>query len=276
MINLTTPVNKTRKVAAIVAVALGTTTVGTAAYAAPEEEPKRTSMVIPPRPAKDVDPPKVGPLISPQPKADEEPEEETKTEEPKEESAVGSPVDPATPVEEVPAPVPEAPVPTEVPAPGLGPQELPSAPPEPVPVPEQPAPAPPPAPSVPLDDNIIVNSFGYRYGVNPLLPASTPELHNGIDFSGDLGDPVRSIKPGTVVYAEYHQYGGNRVEIDHGDGSLSTYSHLNESFVQVGQHVEGGQHIGDVGTTGNSTGPHLHFEYAEFGVDVDPQPRFGF
>lgn len=141
-------------------------------------------------------------------------------------------------------------------------------------VPAPVAPPPPPEPTVPLDIMHVTNPFGWREGVNPLLPAGTPELHNGIDFGADTGTPVLAVKPGTVTYAEYHQYGGLRTIIDHGDGTESTYSHQNEQWVHPGDHVELGQPIGTVGTTGNSTGPHLHFEFWENGVEVDPAPRF--
>lgn len=155
-----------------------------------------------------------------------------------------------------------------------------SAPPEVAPAPESPAePAPAPAPAhvnVPVDDNLVASPFEYRYGVNPLLPADYPELHNGIDFAGDFGDPVRAVHHGTVVYAKWHDEGGggNRIVVDHGDGHYSTYNHLQEIFVTTGDTVEHEQLIGSVGSTGNSTGPHLHFEAGSFeGGDYDPAPH---
>lgn len=191
--------------------------------------------------------------MSPLPKDSvEEPDHEDPVEAPAEVPApvsVGSPVDPAEPKVEVPDPAPI---------------------PEPVPEPE---PAPKPV-SVPFDINVIANPFGYRYGVNPLLPADVPELHNGIDFAAPMDTPIRSVKSGTVEQVFMHQYGGLRTVVQHDDGSYATYSHQNNQWVTPGQHVERGEVIGAVGTTGNSTGPHLHFEYGENGVDVDPAPVF--
>ncbi|WP_273544672.1 M23 family metallopeptidase [Arthrobacter jiangjiafuii] len=143
---------------------------------------------------------------------------------------------------------------------------------------EEPAPEPvaeEPAPSVPLDDIWVTNEFGWRSNVNPLMPAGAAELHNGIDFGANTGTPVKSFAEGTVTYAEYHQYGGLRVVIDHGNGLETTYNHMNEILVDVGQHVDFNQQIGTVGTTGNSTGPHLHFEMLRDGEYIDPAPLLG-
>ena len=163
---------------------------------------------------------------------------------------------------EEPAPAAEEPA-AEEPAPEPAPE------PEPEPAPEE------PAPSVPLDDMWVTNEYGWRSNVNPLMPAGAAEFHNGIDFGANTGTPVKSFDSGTVTYAEYHQYGGLRVIIDHGNGLQSTYSHLNEILVEVGQEVDFNQAIGTVGTTGNSTGPHLHFEMLRDGEYIDPAPLLG-
>nr|WP_231712786.1 M23 family metallopeptidase [Arthrobacter sp. zg-Y820] len=96
-----------------------------------------------------------------------------------------------------------------------------------------------------------------------------------MDFGATTGTPVKSVLPGTVTYAEYHQYGGLRIVVDHGDGTETTYNHLNEILVDVGQVVGAGEMIGTVGSTGNSTGPHLHFEMMRNGEYVDPAPLLG-
>jgi murein DD-endopeptidase MepM/ murein hydrolase activator NlpD len=167
--------------------------------------------------------------------------------------------------------------PESAPAPETG--EAQAAPEEAAPAPaEEPAPEPvveEPAPSVPLDNMWVTNEYGWRTNVNPLMPAGASEFHNGIDFGANTGTPVKSFAAGTVTYAEYHQYGGLRVIIDHGDGLQSTYSHLNEINVEVGQHVDFNQQIGTVGTTGNSTGPHLHYEMLRDGEYIDPAPLLG-
>lgn len=143
---------------------------------------------------------------------------------------------------------------------------------------EEPAPEPvveETGPVVPVDDVRVTGPYGWRTNVNPLMPAGSSELHNGMDFGANTGTPVKSVLPGTVTYAEYHQYGGLRIVVDHGDGTETTYNHLNEILVDVGQVVGADEVIGTVGSTGNSTGPHLHFEMMRNGEYVDPAPLLG-
>ncbi|MDX3324419.1 MULTISPECIES: LysM peptidoglycan-binding domain-containing M23 family metallopeptidase [Streptomyces] len=97
--------------------------------------------------------------------------------------------------------------------------------------------------------------------------------HTGSDFQAASGTSVRSIGPGTVVSAGWSGSYGNEVVIQHEDGMYSQYAHLSSLEVSAGQTVTGGQQIGLSGTTGNSTGPHLHFEVRtgpSYGSDVDP------
>ncbi|MEU9065137.1 LysM peptidoglycan-binding domain-containing M23 family metallopeptidase [Streptomyces sp. NPDC048430] len=97
--------------------------------------------------------------------------------------------------------------------------------------------------------------------------------HTGSDFQAASGTSVRSIGPGTVVSAGWSGSYGNEVVIQHSDGMYSQYAHLSSLEVTAGQTVTGGQQIGLSGTTGNSTGPHLHFEVRtgpSYGSDVDP------
>ncbi|MFG2539695.1 LysM peptidoglycan-binding domain-containing M23 family metallopeptidase [Streptomyces sp. NPDC048511] len=97
--------------------------------------------------------------------------------------------------------------------------------------------------------------------------------HTGADFQAASGTSVRSIGPGTVVSAGWSGSYGNEVVIQHEDGMYSQYAHLSSLEVSAGQTVTGGQQIGLSGTTGNSTGPHLHFEVRtgpSYGSDVDP------
>ena len=132
-----------------------------------------------------------------------------------------------------------------------------------------------PAVAVPVDNVRITSTFGWRSNVNPLLPGGSQEFHNGLDFGAPTGTPVKSFTGGTVVYAQWHQYGGLRIIVDHGDGLQTTYNHLNAIHVEVGQTVATGQEIGTVGSTGNSTGPHLHFEVLRHGEYEDPAPLLG-
>ncbi|MQS38438.1 M23 family metallopeptidase, partial [Streptomyces katsurahamanus] len=97
--------------------------------------------------------------------------------------------------------------------------------------------------------------------------------HTGVDFTAPTGTGVRSVGPGTVVSAGWNGAYGNEVVVQHSDGKYSQYAHLSSLSVSAGQSVSGGQQIGLSGSTGNSTGPHLHFEIRtspSYGSDVDP------
>ena len=124
-------------------------------------------------------------------------------------------------------------------------------------------------PVAPVDDVYITSPFGWR--INPMT-GSGLEWHTGTDFRGATGTHVKATLGGTVTEAGWHTNGGGglRIVVDHGDGTKSTYNHLNDIWVEPGQWVDGGQVIGAVGSTGNSTGPHLHFEVLINGEYVDP------
>lgn len=95
--------------------------------------------------------------------------------------------------------------------------------------------------------------------------------HNGLDFAGPEGQDILAAKGGTVTYAGWMDGYGYTVEIQHADGLTTLYGHLmSQPYVAVGQHVSGGQVIGPLGTTGFSTGPHLHFEVKSGGATMDP------
>ncbi|MFF8828466.1 peptidoglycan DD-metalloendopeptidase family protein [Streptomyces sp. NPDC015131] len=97
--------------------------------------------------------------------------------------------------------------------------------------------------------------------------------HTGVDFSASSGTPVKAVGAGTVVSAGWSGSYGNEVVIKHEDGNYSQYAHLSSLAVSSGQTVSGGQQIGLSGSTGNSTGPHLHFEIRtspSYGADIDP------
>lgn len=95
--------------------------------------------------------------------------------------------------------------------------------------------------------------------------------HTGLDFAGAVGTPVVAAADGTVASAGPAGAYGNLVEIKHGDGTRTLYAHLSAIDVKAGQKVERGQRVGALGTTGNSSGPHLHFEVRDHGKAVDPQ-----
>ncbi len=119
----------------------------------------------------------------------------------------------------------------------------------------------------PVMGGLLGSAFGWR--IDPLNGRSA--LHTGLDFPSEPGTPILAAAGGVVVAQEYHQAYGNMVEIDHGNDLVSRYAHASRVFVKKGDLVKRGQKIAEVGTTGRSTGPHLHFEVLVQGVFQDPQ-----
>jgi murein DD-endopeptidase MepM/ murein hydrolase activator NlpD len=111
-------------------------------------------------------------------------------------------------------------------------------------------------------------SSGFGVRIDPFF--SRPAMHTGLDFRGDIGDPVRATAAGVVTHAGPSGGYGKMVEIGHSSGLATRYGHLSEIDVHVGQKIKGGQIIGRVGSTGRSTGPHLHYETRVDGEPVDP------
>ncbi|AWN49871.1 peptidase M23 [Methylobacterium terrae] len=116
-------------------------------------------------------------------------------------------------------------------------------------------------------DGGLSSTFGYR--ADPFTRGLA--LHTGIDLRSDHGAPARATAAGTVTQAEYAGGYGNLVEIDHGHGLATRYAHLSAITVVPGQTVAAGQVVGRVGSTGRSTGTHLHYETRIDGEPVDPQ-----
>lgn len=112
----------------------------------------------------------------------------------------------------------------------------------------------------------ISSSFGWRE--QPLPGASTN--HKGVDYAAPTGTPIYAAAAGTVTTAAYSGNAGKLIVINHGDGKVTKYMHCNAMYVSAGQKVSKGQHIAAVGTTGNSTGPHLHFQLEIGGVPKNP------
>jgi murein DD-endopeptidase MepM/ murein hydrolase activator NlpD len=120
----------------------------------------------------------------------------------------------------------------------------------------------------PIAGNVDLSSnFGVR--VDPFL--RSPAMHTGIDFRAGTGEPVRATANGRVETAAWNGGYGKMVEIDHGNGYSTRYAHLSEIEVKPRQIVKTGQIVGRVGSTGRSTGPHLHYETRVDGEAVDPQ-----
>ncbi len=115
----------------------------------------------------------------------------------------------------------------------------------------------------------ITSGFGER--VHPIL--GTVRMHTGADMHADYGTPIVAAAAGEVVWAGWRDGYGNTVIIDHGNRYATLYAHQSVVHVSVGQTVEAGETVGEVGSTGLSTGPHLHFEVRVLGVPVDPAPH---
>jgi murein DD-endopeptidase MepM/ murein hydrolase activator NlpD len=113
----------------------------------------------------------------------------------------------------------------------------------------------------------FTSGFGVR--MDPFV--GRPAMHTGLDFRASMGDPVRATANGKVVSAGWSGGYGRMVEIDHGNGLSTRYGHLSAINVSVGQSIKIGQVVGEVGSTGRSTGPHLHYETRIDGEAVDPQ-----
>jgi murein DD-endopeptidase MepM/ murein hydrolase activator NlpD len=116
-------------------------------------------------------------------------------------------------------------------------------------------------------------SSGFGYRVDPISGART--LHAGIDIPGPSGSPIRAAATGTIDYAGRAGGYGNMIEIDHGGGLSTRYAHLLRFLVNAGTHVERGQPIALMGSTGHSTGSHLHFEVRVNGRPAAPLGWFG-
>ncbi|HZY99770.1 MAG TPA: peptidoglycan DD-metalloendopeptidase family protein [Candidatus Baltobacteraceae bacterium] len=115
----------------------------------------------------------------------------------------------------------------------------------------------------------ITSPFGWRS--NPF--GGSPEFHQGLDIAAPSGTTVTAAAGGTVIMAQWYGGYGNYILIDHGGGYSTGYGHLSAIYISQGQSVSRGQAIGAVGSTGASTGPHLHFEVRINGKPVDPAPR---
>jgi murein DD-endopeptidase MepM/ murein hydrolase activator NlpD len=120
----------------------------------------------------------------------------------------------------------------------------------------------------PVDGEVDTSSsFGVR--TDPFT--GSPAMHTGVDLHGETGEPVRATADGKVTAAGWSGGYGRMVDVDHGNGLSTRYGHLSIIDVHVGQSVRMGQVVGRVGSTGRSTGPHLHYETRVRGEAVDPQ-----
>lgn len=118
----------------------------------------------------------------------------------------------------------------------------------------------------PVEDDARASGFGWR--LDPFTGQSA--MHEGIDFIAEPGTPILAAAAGIVQTVEKHPQYGNMVEIDHGNNLITRYAHASATFVKVGELVKRGHKIAAVGSTGRSTGPHLHFEVRIGGVAQNP------
>jgi murein DD-endopeptidase MepM/ murein hydrolase activator NlpD len=122
-------------------------------------------------------------------------------------------------------------------------------------------------PTLPPIENInYTSNFGYR--IDPFTGHQS--FHEGVDFAAESGTPINAAASGKVIYAETHAAYGKTVDIDHGNGLVTRYAHASELLVKEGDLVVRGQRIAKVGSTGRSTGPHLHFEVRLNGASQNP------
>lgn len=122
-------------------------------------------------------------------------------------------------------------------------------------------------PTLPPVENVnYTSNFGYR--IDPFNGHQT--FHEGVDFAAETGTAINAAASGKVIYADIHPGYGKSIEIDHGNGLVTRYAHASELLVKEGDLVVRGQRIARVGTTGRSTGPHLHFEVRLNGIAQNP------
>ncbi len=119
----------------------------------------------------------------------------------------------------------------------------------------------------PITGGDVGSTFGWR--IDPISGRSA--LHTGLDFPATGGTVILAAAGGMVVTQEFHPEYGNMVEIDHGNDLITRYAHASRVFVKKGDLIRRGQKIAEVGTTGRSTGAHLHFEVLVQGIPQDPQ-----
>ena len=119
---------------------------------------------------------------------------------------------------------------------------------------------------MPLDNEIAM-----QYGVRRIINNTTESIHRGIDIRGRDGEDVRASNSGKVILAAELFFGGNTLVLDHGMGIFTIYMHLSKFNSKSGENVLKGDVIGFVGSTGRSTGPHLHFGIKAQELSVNPE-----
>jgi murein DD-endopeptidase MepM/ murein hydrolase activator NlpD len=124
---------------------------------------------------------------------------------------------------------------------------------------------------IPTQHPVAAGNLGSLFGnrIDPINGGAA--MHTGLDFQANSGTPIVAAAGGVVVTQEYHAAYGNMIEIDHGNDLITRYAHASQVFVKKGDLIKRGKKIAEVGSTGRSTGPHLHFEVLVQGAPQDPQ-----
>lgn len=117
-------------------------------------------------------------------------------------------------------------------------------------------------------DGTVTSEFGAR--IHPIK--GNLSYHSGIDIAAPMGEPIKAAFDGVVVESEYDKWNGYHIKIQHDNGVMTVYCHCNELFVDCGTTVDAGDKIATVGSTGSSTGPHLHFEFRINDICYNPEP----
>ncbi len=125
--------------------------------------------------------------------------------------------------------------------------------------------------SNPIEGGVMTSGYGRRR--DPFTGES--RMHRAVDIAAPMGTPIQTLAPGVITMAETNGNYGQVVMVDHGDGWKSLYAHCDRMDVQVGDTVDGGAQLGTVGSSGRSTGPHLHLEIRHHGERVDPTNVLG-
>ena len=129
--------------------------------------------------------------------------------------------------------------------------------------------------SLPLGPPLEKLPAGGRFGARRIINGNPGSPHTGADYAVSQGTPVLAVEDAAVALTGEFFFAGNAVFLDHGNGLISMYFHLHEVFVEQGEEVSRGRLIGTVGSTGRSTGPHLHFGVRWQGARVDPSLLLG-
>ncbi|ERJ58412.1 hypothetical protein M472_06495 [Sphingobacterium paucimobilis HER1398] len=117
----------------------------------------------------------------------------------------------------------------------------------------------------------VTSKFGYR--ANPFTNRGR-EMHSGVDLKGNTGDPIKATASGKVTFSGYEGEYGNVVKIEHKNGYETRYAHLSKTKVKKGETVDAGKTVGLLGSTGRSTGPHLHYEILKDDKKINPEKYF--